>query len=73
MSGGYRVHLQAVGFALVGGFVVVIADGDIEGVTAGDVVAQRLPVHGDEARLRLCDLQTFGGPHGFCERRRQTL
>lgn len=64
VSGGFGVHLQAVGFALVG-FVVVVADGDVEGVAAGDVVAQRLPVHGDEARLRLCDLQSLGGPHGF--------
>ncbi len=39
VSGGFGVHLQAVGFALVG-FVVVVADGDIEGVAAGDVVAQ---------------------------------
>lgn len=65
VSGGFGVHLQAVGFALVGGFVVVVADGDVEGVAAGDVVAQRLPVHGDEARLRLRDLQTLGCPHGF--------
>lgn len=69
VSGGFGVHLQAVGFALVWGFVVVIADGDVEGVTAGDVVAQRLPVHGDKARLRLCDLQTLGGPHGLCDKR----
>lgn len=56
VSGGFGVHLQAVGLALVGGFVVVVADGDVEGVAASDVVAQRLPVHGDEACLRLCDL-----------------
>lgn len=61
----FGVHVQAVGLAAVVGRHVVVADGDVEGVAAGDVVAQRLPVHGDEPRPGLSDLQSLRSPHGL--------
>lgn len=67
VSGGFGVHVQAVTLGQVSTGQVVVADGDIEGVAACDVVAQRLPVHGDEASLRLRNLQGLRGPHRLCE------
>lgn len=46
----FRVHVQAVSFAAVVGSHIMVADGDIEGVTASDVVAQRLPIHRYQTR-----------------------
>lgn len=66
----FRVHVQAVGFAAVVGGQVVVADGDVEGVASCDVVAQRLPVDGDQPGLGLGNLESLGGPHGFYEERR---
>ncbi len=66
LSDTFRVHVQAVGFAAVVGGHVMVADGDVEGVTTGDVVTQRLPVHRDQTRPGLSDLQPLGSPHGFC-------
>ena len=53
-------------FAAVAGRHVVVADGDVEGVAASDVVAQRLPVHRDQTRPGLGNLQPLWSPHGFC-------
>lgn len=61
----FGVHVQAVGLAAIAGGHVMVADGDVEGVTARDVVTQRLPVHRDQPRPGLRDLQSLGGPHGF--------
>lgn len=52
----FRVHVQAVGFAAVVGRHVMVAYGDVEGVTASDVVTQRLPVHGYQTRPGLSNL-----------------
>lgn len=65
----FRVHVQAVGFATVVSGHVVVADGDVEGVTPRDVVTQWLPVNGDQPRPGLGDLQPLWGPHWFYERK----
>lgn len=61
----FRVHVQAAGFAAVVGGHVLVADGDVEGVTASDVVAQRLPIHCDQTGPSLRYLQPLRSPHGF--------
>ena len=69
MGRTFGVHVQTVGLAAVAGRHVVVTDGDVEGVAAGDVVTQRLPVHGDQTGPGLCDLQPLGGSHGFYRKR----
>lgn len=66
VSPTFGVHVQAAGLAAVVGSHVVVADGDVEGVTARDVVTQRLPVHRYQTGPGLRDLQTLRSPHGFC-------
>lgn len=78
MARCFRVHLQAVAviaacllstvaMAVVAPGDVVETNGDVEGVTPCDVVAQRLPVHRDGARSGLCDLQRLWSAHGLYE------
>lgn len=62
----FRVHVQAVGFTAVVGSHVMVADGDVKGVTASDVVTQRFPVHRDQTSPGLSDLQPLRSPHRFC-------
>lgn len=45
----------------------MVADGDVKGVTACDVVSQRLPVHCDQPGPGLSDLQPLWSPHWFCK------
>lgn len=52
----FRVHVQAVGFAAVVGSHIMVADGDVKGVTASDVVTQRFPVHRYQTRPGLSNL-----------------
>lgn len=52
----FRVHVQAFVFAAVIGSRVTVADGDVKGVTASDVVTQRLPVHRYQTRPGLSNL-----------------
>lgn len=44
----------------------MVADGDVKGVTACDVVSQWLPVHCDQPGPGLSDLQPLWSPHWFC-------
>lgn len=67
----FRVHVQTVGLAAIVGRHVVVTDGDVEGVTARDVVTQRLPVHRYQTRPRLGDLQPLGSPHRFYRNREE--
>lgn len=48
----------------------MVADGDVKGVTACDVVAQWLPVHCDQPGPGLSDLQPLWSPHWFCMKHR---
>lgn len=61
----FGVHDQAVRFGAVVRGHVMVADGDVEGVTASDVVAQRLPVHRDQTRPGLCNPEPLRSPHRF--------
>lgn len=53
---GFGVHVQAVRPALIVATEVMVADSDIEGVAASDVVPQGLPVHSDTPCLDFSNL-----------------
>ncbi len=57
---------------MVVGSHVMVADGDVEGVTASDVVAQRLPVHCYQTGPGLSDLQPLRSPHRFYRKKMST-
>lgn len=52
---------------------VAVAEGQGVGVTAGEVVAQGLPLEGQLPRLDLCSGQAPQGPHGFWGDGEQTV
>lgn len=65
VSSTFRVHVQTVSFATIVGSHVMVTDGNVKGVTAGDVVTQRFPVHCDQTRPGLSNLQPFRSSHRF--------
>lgn len=65
VSSTFRVHVQTVSFAMIVGSHVMVTDGNVKGVTAGDVVTQRFPVHCDQTRPGLSNLQPFRSSHRF--------
>lgn len=67
MSFTFGIHVQAVSFTVIVCSHVMVANGDIECVTACDVVTQWLPVDSDQPRPGLSDLQPLWSPHRFCK------
>lgn len=49
----------------------MVANGDIKGVTASDVVTKGLPVHRNQTSSGLSNLQPLGCTHGFCKKERR--
>lgn len=71
VSSTFRVHVQTVSFATIVGSHVMVTDGNVKGVTAGDVVTQRFPVYCDQTRPGLSNLQPFRSSHGFYKKREE--
>lgn len=68
----FGVHVQAVGLAAVVGSHIVVTDGNVKGVTPGDVVSQRFPVHCYQTGPGLSNLQPLWSPHRFYRWRKTT-
>lgn len=64
---GVPLHLHALpeGLVVAGAHEIAVAERDGVGVTAGQVVAQWLPLQRQLSGLDFRERQAFGGPHGL--------